>query len=55
MTVVAEAANGQQAVELYRKHRPDVTLMDMRMPGHERRGSGAAIRAEFPQAQHHRA
>ena len=32
MTVVAEAANGQQAVELYRKHRPDVALLDMRMP-----------------------
>ena len=33
MKVVAEAANGVQAVELYRKHRPDVTLMDVRMPG----------------------
>jgi len=33
MTVVAEASNGQQAVELYRQHRPDVTLLDLRMPG----------------------
>ena len=33
MTVVAEASNGQQAVELYRKHLPDVTLLDLRMPG----------------------
>ena len=33
MTVVAEAANGLQAVELFRKHRPDVSLMDVRMPG----------------------
>jgi DNA-binding NarL/FixJ family response regulator len=32
MVVVAEAANGQQAVEEYRKHRPDVTLMDLQMP-----------------------
>ena len=32
MTVVAEGANGQEAVELYRKHRPDVALLDMRMP-----------------------
>ena len=32
MTVVAEASNGQQAVELYRKHQPDVTLLDLRMP-----------------------
>ena len=32
MKVVAEAANGLQAVELFRKHRPDVSLMDVRMP-----------------------
>src|SRR6185437_16840079 len=32
MTVVAEAANGHQAIELYRKHTPDVTLLDLRMP-----------------------
>ena len=32
MTVVAEAANGQQAIELYRAHLPDVTLLDLRMP-----------------------
>jgi len=35
MTVVAEASNGQQAVELFRKHRPDVTLLDLRMPAWE--------------------
>ncbi len=33
MKVVAEASNGQQAVEMFRKHRPDVTLLDLRMPG----------------------
>jgi DNA-binding NarL/FixJ family response regulator len=32
MTVVAEGTNGQQAVDLYRQHRPDVVLMDLRMP-----------------------
>lgn len=32
MEVVAEAENGRQAVELWRKHRPDVTLLDLRMP-----------------------
>jgi DNA-binding NarL/FixJ family response regulator len=32
MIVVAEAANGRQAVDLWRKHRPDVTLLDLRMP-----------------------
>ncbi|MCX5412321.1 response regulator transcription factor [Streptomyces sp. NBC_00059] len=33
MTVVAEAADGQEAVDLSREHRPDVVLMDIRMPG----------------------
>ena len=32
MTVVAEAANGREAVDLWRKHRPDVALLDLRMP-----------------------
>jgi two-component system, NarL family, response regulator len=32
MKVVAEAVNGQQAVELYQQHKPDITLLDMRMP-----------------------
>jgi two-component system NarL family response regulator len=33
MTVVAEAGEGKEAVELWKRHRPDVTLMDLRMPG----------------------
>jgi DNA-binding NarL/FixJ family response regulator len=32
MVVVAEAANGREAVDMYRQHRPDVTLMDLNMP-----------------------
>jgi DNA-binding NarL/FixJ family response regulator len=32
MTVVAEASNGREAVELWKEHRPDVTLLDLRMP-----------------------
>src|SRR5215472_8617598 len=32
MEVVAEAANGAQAVELFKKHKPDLTLLDSRMP-----------------------
>src|ERR1700677_1584005 len=32
MVVVAEAENGRQAVELWQKHRPDITLLDLRMP-----------------------
>jgi two-component system NarL family response regulator len=49
--VVAEAANGEQAVALYREHRPDVTLMDLRMPGMGGVETIAAIRKEFPEAR----
>jgi DNA-binding NarL/FixJ family response regulator len=50
MTVVAEASNGQQAIELYRKHLPDVTLLDLRMPGMGGVEAAQKIRAEFPGA-----
>src|ERR1700676_910174 len=50
MTVVAEAANGHQAVEMYRQHQNDVTLLDLRMPGMGGVESAIAIREEFPQA-----
>lgn len=51
MTVVAEAANGQQAVELYRQHQPDVALLDVRMPVMSGIQAALAIRAEFPKAR----
>ena len=51
MTVVAEASNGQQAVELYRKHLPDVTLLDLRMPGMGGVEAATKIRADFPHAR----
>ena len=51
MTVVAEAANGQQAVELYRQHVPDVALLDMRMPILDGVAAAKAIRSEFPGAR----
>ncbi len=51
MTVVGEAANGTQAVELYRKYRPDVTLMDVRMPVMNGVEAIVAIRAEFADAR----
>lgn len=51
MNVVAEAANGAQAVELHRQHRPDITLMDMRMPGTSGLEAIVAIRMELPQAR----
>jgi two-component system NarL family response regulator len=48
MQVVAEAANGLQAVELFRQHLPDVTLMDLRMPQMQGVEAITAIRGEFP-------
>jgi two-component system NarL family response regulator len=51
MTVVAEAANGQQAVDLFRQHLPDVTLLDLRMPVMSGVEAAAAIRTGYPQAK----
>jgi DNA-binding NarL/FixJ family response regulator len=51
MSVVVEATTGQQAVELYRQHRPDVTLMDLRMPGVSGVEAITTIRREFPDAR----
>lgn len=51
MKVVAEASNGAQAVEMHRHHRPDITLMDMRMPGMSGLEAVTAIRAEVPDAR----
>lgn len=51
MTVVAEAADGEQAVALYRQHRPDVTLMDLQMPKLEGAVAISQIRSEFTQAR----
>jgi two-component system NarL family response regulator len=51
MTVVAEAANGHQAVEMFRLHQPDVTLLDLRMPGMGGVEAALVIRSEFPGAK----
>jgi two-component system NarL family response regulator len=51
LSIVAEAADGQQALDLFRQHRPDVTLMDLRMPGMGGVETIAAIRREFPDAR----
>lgn len=51
MTVVAEALNGKQAVESYRAVRPDVALLDMRMPVMSGIEAAMTIREEFPDAR----
>jgi two-component system NarL family response regulator len=51
MEVIAEAANGQQAVEMFRSYRPDVALLDLRMPVMGGVQAAQMIRAEFPSAR----
>ncbi|MFZ5551253.1 MAG: response regulator [Pseudomonadota bacterium] len=51
MALVAQAANGREAIQLFRAHRPDVTLMDLQMPGMSGLDAIGAIRAEFPDAR----
>jgi DNA-binding NarL/FixJ family response regulator len=51
LVLVGEAVNGQQALELYRTHRPDVITMDFKLPGPNGVASTAAILAEFPEAK----
>jgi len=51
MEVVGEAGNGREALEMFRQHRPDVTLMDLRMPEMNGVEATAAIRVEFPTAR----
>jgi len=51
MTLVAEAANGREAIQEFRAHRPDITLMDLQMPGMNGLDALLAIRGEFPDAR----
>jgi two-component system NarL family response regulator len=51
MMVVAEASNGHQAVEMFRTHLPDVTLLDLRMPGMGGVEAAIMIKSEFPGAR----
>ena len=51
LTLVAEASNGREAIQQYRVHRPDVTLMDLQMPEMNGLDAIIAIRAEFPDAR----
>ncbi|HEX8772635.1 MAG TPA: response regulator transcription factor [Pyrinomonadaceae bacterium] len=51
MAVIAEGSNGQEAIELFRQHQPDITLMDLRMPVLGGVEAIARIRREFTTAR----
>ena len=51
MTLVAEASNGREAIQQFREHRPDITLMDLQMPEMGGLDALIAIRNEFPGAR----
>ena len=51
MTLVAEAENGREAIQQFRTHRPDITLMDLQMPEMNGLDALIAIRGEFPEAR----
>src|SRR4051812_31103568 len=51
MIVVAEASNGQQAIQLYRQHVPDIVLMDLRLPGMDGTVTAMTICKEYTEAR----
>ena len=51
MNLVAEASNGREAIQQFRRHYPDITLMDLQMPEMNGLEAMAAIRTEFPDAK----
>lgn len=51
MTLVAQASNGREAIQQFREHRPDITLMDLQMPEMGGLDALMAIRNEFPEAR----
>lgn len=51
MRLVAQASTAEQALAEFRRHRPDVTLMDLRLPGTNGTDTLIAIRGEFPDAR----
>jgi len=51
MNLIAEAANGREAIQQFHRHRPDITLMDLQMPEMSGLDAIIAIRGEFPEAR----
>jgi len=51
MKMIAEAANGVEAMKQFRQHRPDITLMDLQMPDVSRIEAIIGIRGDFPEAR----
>jgi DNA-binding NarL/FixJ family response regulator len=51
MTLVSQATEGRTAIAMFRQHRPDLTLMDLRLPGMDGAATLLEIRKEFPEAR----
>jgi DNA-binding NarL/FixJ family response regulator len=51
MVLVAQASNAQEGIQQFRKHRPDVTLMDLRLPDKSGIDAMIDVRSEFPEAR----
>ena len=51
LALIAQASNGREAIQQFRVHRPDITLMDLQMPAMDGLEAMVAIRKEFPDAK----
>lgn len=51
MTLVSQATDSRTAIAMFRQHRPDLTLMDLRLPGMDGAATLLEIRKEFPEAR----
>jgi DNA-binding NarL/FixJ family response regulator len=51
MLMIAQASNGCEAIQMFKQHRPDITLMDLRLPDMSGIDALISIRSEFPEAR----